>query len=119
LRSIILPPIFHCLSFYALQTLSESRKLQLRVEFCQMSGDSSVSQSWQAKLRKHFTFRQILVNAGLVIYCLALLLLFDFVYSFLTAGEDARKVRIPNPIYDHGFAANSDGYDVWGSCGIG
>jgi hypothetical protein len=79
-----------------------------------MPGDSSVSRSWQAKLRKHFTLRQALLNTGMVIYCIALLLLFDFVYSFLTAGEDARKVRIPNPVYDHGFAANSDGYDVWG-----
>src|SRR5579872_4647743 len=68
-----------------------------------MSGGSPFSPSWFGRLRRHFTFRRALVNTGMVIYCLALLLLFDFVYSTLTAGEDARRARIPNPVYDHGL----------------
>jgi hypothetical protein len=79
-----------------------------------MSGGSPVNRFWSKRLRRHFTRRQALVNTGMVAYCLALLLLFDFVYSSLTAGEDARRARIANPVYDHGFAANFDGYDVWG-----
>src|SRR5579872_2840365 len=79
-----------------------------------MSGGSPFSPSWFGRLRRHFTFRRALVNTGMVIYCLALLLLFDFVYSTLTAGEDARRARIPNPVYDHGFAPDFDGYDIWG-----
>ena len=36
-------------------------------------------------------------------------------YSSLTRGEEKeRPARIANAVYDHGFAANFDGYDVWG-----
>jgi hypothetical protein len=28
--------------------------------------------------------------------------------------EKARSARIADPVYDHGFAANFDGYDIWG-----
>ena len=49
------------------------------------------------------------------LYCLALFLAFDFACSGLTRGEETlRPARIANPVYDHGFAANFDGYDVWG-----
>ena len=42
-------------------------------------------------------------------------LAFDFLYSSLTSGEEnERAARIANPVYDHGFAANFDGHDVWG-----
>jgi len=36
-------------------------------------------------------------------------------WSTLTRGEqEERPARSANAIYDHGFAANFDGYDVWG-----
>ena len=48
-------------------------------------------------------------------YCIALFLVFDFAWSSFTQGqEQARVARIYDPVYDHGFAANFDGYDVWG-----
>jgi hypothetical protein len=63
----------------------------------------------------YFTWRRTLVNAGLFAYGLALFLAFDFAYSTLTKGEEKqRPARIANPVYDHGFAANFDGYDLWG-----
>ena len=55
------------------------------------------------------------MNTAMAVYCLALFLVFDFVWSSFTQGqEQARSARIYNPVYDHGFAANFDGYDVWG-----
>ena len=55
------------------------------------------------------------MNTAMVVYCVALLLVFDFLWSSFTQGqEQARAARIYNPVYDHGFAANFDGYDVWG-----
>jgi hypothetical protein len=63
----------------------------------------------------YFTFRRVLVHAGLIVYCVALLLAFDFVYSLVSGGEEKqRPPRIANAIYDHGLAANFDGYDAWG-----
>jgi hypothetical protein len=63
----------------------------------------------------YFTLRRALVNTGLFLYGVALFLTFDFVYSTLTKGEEKqRPVRIANPVYDHGFAANFDGYEFWG-----
>ena len=65
--------------------------------------------------RRYFTVRRALVNTGLAFYCLILFLVFDFGYSSLTMGEEqARLARVANPAYDHGFAPNFDGYDVWG-----
>ena len=61
-----------------------------------------------------FTLRRALVNAGVFVYCLALFLVFDFAYSSLTTGEEARSPRIADPAYDHGLAKNFDGHDVWG-----
>jgi hypothetical protein len=66
------------------------------------------------ELRKVGT-RRILMNTAMVVYCVALLLVFDFVWSSFTQGqEQARAARIYNPVYDHGFAADFDGFDVWG-----
>ena len=62
-----------------------------------------------------FTLKRALVHAGIIAYCLVLFLAFDFAYSSLTRGEEReRPARIASPAYDHGFAANFDGYDVWG-----
>ena len=64
---------------------------------------------------RYFTLRRALVHTGILAYCLVLFLVFDFAYSSLTRGEEReRPARIANPAYDHGFAANFDGYDVWG-----
>jgi hypothetical protein len=62
-----------------------------------------------------FTLKTVFICVGLVLYCVGLFLAFDFVYSLLSGGEERqRSPRIANAIYDHGFAANFDGYDVWG-----
>ncbi len=76
--------------------------------------DNSVDWPWVRRLRGYFTLRQALVNAGVFFYCLALFLVFDFAYSSLTTGEDARSPRIADPAYDHGLTKNFDGHDVWG-----
>ena len=77
--------------------------------------DRSTSRSLSSKISGYFTFRRVLVHAGLIVYCVALLLAFDFVYSLVSGGEEKqRPPRIANPIYDHGLAANFDGYDSWG-----
>lgn len=56
-----------------------------------------------------------LVWGGMAFYCLGLFLLFDFAWSSLTRGEETRRAaRIANPVYDHGFSAKFEGYDVWG-----
>ena len=56
-----------------------------------------------------------LVWGGTAFYCLGLFLLFDFAWSSLTRGEETqRAARIANPVYDHGFSARFEGYDVWG-----
>jgi hypothetical protein len=76
--------------------------------------DSLSSRAW-AMFRGYFTPRRLLINTTLVPYCLALFLLFDFLYSAVTMGQErARIARIADPVYDHGFAANFDGYDIWG-----
>jgi hypothetical protein len=62
-----------------------------------------------------FTLRSVFICVGLFLYCVGLFLAFDFVYSLLSGGEERqRSPRIASAIYDHGFAANFDGYDVWG-----
>lgn len=75
------------------------------------------SLSWRAwaSVRAAFTPKRLLINTTLVLYCLALFLVFDFLYSAFTMGQEkARSARIANPVYDHGFAADFDGYDIWG-----
>ena len=77
--------------------------------------DNPATRSRLSRLFAYFTLKRAVVNTGLVVYCLALFLAFDFAYSSLTRGEEKqRPVRIANSAYDHGFAANFDGYDVWG-----
>ncbi len=77
--------------------------------------DNPVSRPGGRGLAGYFTLRQALVRTGIFVYCLALFLLFDFAYSTLTTGEEkARAARVANPVYDHGFASNFDGYDSWG-----
>src|SRR6516164_3936524 len=73
----------------------------------------SVNRSRFKRLRGYFTLRQALINTGAVLSCLALFLLFDFIYSTLTAGSEARSPRISNPVYDHGLVADFNGYDIW------
>lgn len=59
--------------------------------------------------------RRAIVVVATVIYCLALLLLFDFVYSSLLAGgEQGSGSRIAHAVYDHGFAIKYEGYEGWG-----
>lgn len=59
--------------------------------------------------------KRAVVVTGMVLYAVALLLGFDFAYSSLTRGEESqRAARIANPVYNHGFAAKFDGYDLWG-----
>lgn len=65
--------------------------------------------------RAAFAPRRVLLNALMVVYCLALFLAFDYVYSTFTRGqEQARAARVYDPVYDHGFAPKFDGYDIWG-----
>ena len=53
--------------------------------------------------------------SAMILYCLALFLVFDFLWSSFTRGQEQERVaRIYDPVFDHGFAANFDGYDVWG-----
>ena len=77
--------------------------------------DRSTSRPRIAALRAWFTPRQLLVNSALVLYCLVLFLIFDFVYSAYSTGQEReRSARVANPVYDHGLAPNFEGYDIWG-----
>jgi hypothetical protein len=77
--------------------------------------DKLASRSLSAGFFAWFTLRRAVVNTGIGLYCLVLLLAFDFAWSSLTSREEtARGVRIAHPVYDHGFAANFDGFDFWG-----
>jgi hypothetical protein len=104
-------PLRELLCFAA--RLGKLKKRQPRWKYAMP--DNSVSRPWLGQLLGYFTLRRALVNTGLAVYCLMLFLAFDFAYSGLTMGQDKhRSPRIANPVYDHGFAANFDGYDVWG-----
>ena len=73
------------------------------------------SRSPFGRLLAWFSLRRALVFTVTSLYCLALLLAFDFAWSSLTRGEETlRPARIANPVYDHGFAVGFDGHDVWG-----
>jgi len=77
--------------------------------------DNLLARPWWRGLLGYFTLRRAMVHGGIFAYCLALFLVFDFAYSSLVVGEEKlRPARIANPVYDHGLAANFDGYDVWG-----
>jgi hypothetical protein len=68
-----------------------------------------------ASIKAAFAPRRVLMNFLMVLYCLALFFVFDFLYSTFTAGQEhERTARIYDPVYDHGLAPNFDGYDVWG-----
>ena len=74
-----------------------------------------ISRAQGGFLKRAFAPRRVLTNSVMVLYCVALFLIFDFAYSGFTRGqEQARVARIYDPVYDHGFAANFDGYDIWG-----
>jgi hypothetical protein len=48
-----------------------------------------------------------------LLYCIALLLLFDLLYSnFLYQRDESPRIR--DARYHHGHKANFDGYDGWG-----
>jgi lysophospholipase L1-like esterase len=51
---------------------------------------------------------------GIVAYCIALLLGFDFIYSNFFCDEDI-LARIYDPQYHHGFAPNFAGHNPWGT----
>ncbi len=77
--------------------------------------DKPLSRPEGGLLSRAFAPRRVLMNTAMVVYCVALFLIFDFAWSSFTQGqEQARAARIYDPVYDHGFAANFDGYDVWG-----
>jgi hypothetical protein len=77
--------------------------------------DRSIPRSSSTRTPGYFTWRRVLVHAALVAYCLVLFLAFDFLYSLVSGGEERqRSPRIANAVYDHGLAANFDGYDSWG-----
>jgi hypothetical protein len=77
--------------------------------------DNPAPRSRFGRLLAWFSLRRALIYTGTSLYCLALLLAFDFAWSSLTRGEETqRPARIANPAYDHGFAADFDGHDVWG-----
>lgn len=77
--------------------------------------DKPLSRRKGGLLSRAFAPRRVLTNTAMAVYCVALFLIFDFVWSSFTQGqEQARAVRIYNPVYDHGFAADFDGFDVWG-----
>jgi hypothetical protein len=77
--------------------------------------DKPASRSFSARLFGWFTLRRAAVNTGIFVYCVVLFLAFDFAYSTITRGEEKEHpARIANAIYDHGLAADFDGYDVWG-----
>jgi hypothetical protein len=77
--------------------------------------DNLATRSRLSRLFAYFSLRRALVHAGIFAYCLVLFLAFDFAYSTLTSGEEKQhSARIADKIYDHGFAANFDGYDFWG-----
>ena len=77
--------------------------------------DNPVARQGGWGLLGYFTLRRAVIHTGIFVYCLALWLVFDFAYSTLTRREETqRPPRIANSVYDHGFAANFDGYDVGG-----
>jgi hypothetical protein len=77
--------------------------------------NKAVSKGLTASIKAQFAPRRVLMNFLMVLYCLALFFIFDFVYSTFTAGQEhERTARIYDAVYDHGFAPNFDGYDVWG-----
>jgi len=77
--------------------------------------DQTASPPKGSFLKGAFAPRRIVLNCLMVLYCLALFLMFDFAYSTFTRGQEQERIaRTYDPVYDHGFAPKFDGYDVWG-----
>jgi hypothetical protein len=77
--------------------------------------DQPTSRPLSSFFRACFAPRRLLINTGLFLYCLALFLVFDFLYSAFTTGQERERLaRVADPVYDHGLVPNFDGYDVWG-----
>ena len=77
--------------------------------------NQSTSRPWTSFVRASFAPRRLLINTALFLYCLALFLLFDFLYSAFTMGQERERIaRVADPVYDHGLVSNFDGYDIWG-----
>jgi hypothetical protein len=77
--------------------------------------DNPLSRPQGGFLSRAFAPKRILMNSVMVLYCVALFLIFDFAWSSFTTGQEReRAARVFDPVYDHGLAANFDGYDVWG-----
>jgi len=77
--------------------------------------DQPTSRPFTSFVKASFAPRRLLINTALFLYCLALFLLFDFLYSAFTMGQEReRSARVADPVYDHGLASNFDGYDIWG-----
>jgi hypothetical protein len=77
--------------------------------------DQASSRPSGSFFRACFAPRRVLLNTAMFLYCLALFLFFDFVYSAFTTGQEReRPARVADPVYDHGFVPNFDGYDIWG-----
>ncbi len=77
--------------------------------------DQPTSRHFTSFVKASFAPRRLLINTALFLYCLALFLLFDFLYSAFTMGQEReRSARVADPVYDHGLASNFDGYDIWG-----
>jgi hypothetical protein len=59
-------------------------------------------------------FRRRFAVAGLTaLYCLAIFLALDFLYSRLF-HHPAESARIPDPVFSHALRPDFDGYDIWG-----
>ncbi len=79
-----------------------------------MSDDSKPG-AGQLRLSRHPAMRRLLICSAMALYCVALLLGFDFVYSAFTRGEEKqRSPRVANAVYHHGFVPNFHGFDTWG-----
>jgi hypothetical protein len=65
--------------------------------------------------RSGFALKRILLIAAMAFYSVALFLVFDFVYSTYTRGDEREtNPRRIDSVYGHDLASNFDGYDVWG-----
>jgi hypothetical protein len=54
-----------------------------------------------------FALKRILANAAMVLYCVALFLIFDFVYSTDTRGDEREtNPRRIDSVYGHDLASN-------------
>jgi hypothetical protein len=56
--------------------------------------------------------RRASLSLAIAVYCAAILLACDFAYSNLFHAPE-RPLRVVDPEFHHGLAANFDGYDIW------